>query len=480
MTEGIDPPSADAAASSFREARTALDVFGSALARDLAEVAGDVTLLIDKAGIVRDISFGEPGLARAGVGSWLGKSWMDTVTEESRGKLSMLLKVDDAVPARWRQVNHQIGDQDVPVRYITIGANRPGWLVAIGRDMRAAANLQQRLLQTQQAMERDYIRLRQAESRYRLLFNQSSEAILIVDAATRRVTEANAAAGRLAGGSSENLTGKAVASVFHADDRDRVITLLGSVSAAENVDSITLRLAGDARDCTVSATLFRQGRGAYFLMQLNVAAGPLTSEAEAEHRLASVLERMPDGFVMTDASLNIVASNSAFLEMTQTPRREQLRGESIGRFLGRPGIDLNLLVTQLREHGAVSNFSTILRDRYDEQEEVEVSAVSIAEGAGEWFGLTIRRVGRLRDSLPQTEGVTRSVEQLTELVGRVSLKDIVRESTDLIERLCIEAALSYTSDNRASAAEILGLSRQSLYSKLHRHGLANGTADDIP
>ena len=51
------------------------------------------------------------------------------------------------------------------------------------------------------------------------------------------------------------------------------------------------------------------------------------------------------------------------------------------------------------------------------------------------------------------------------------LKDIVRESTDLIERLCIEAALVYTSDNRASAAEILGLSRQSLYSKLNRYGL---------
>jgi DNA-binding NtrC family response regulator len=71
----------------------------------------------------------------------------------------------------------------------------------------------------------------------------------------------------------------------------------------------------------------------------------------------------------------------------------------------------------------------------------------------------------------------RSVEQLTELVGRMSLKDIVRESTDLIERLCIEAALSYTSDNRASAAEILGLSRQSLYSKLHRYGLGNLAGD---
>jgi len=68
--------------------------------------------------------------------------------------------------------------------------------------------------------------------------------------------------------------------------------------------------------------------------------------------------------------------------------------------------------------------------------------------------------------------------QLTELVGRVPLKDLVRESTDMIEKLCIEAALEITGDNRASAAEILGLSRQSLYAKLRRYGLGELTPTD--
>jgi DNA-binding NtrC family response regulator len=85
----------------------------------------------------------------------------------------------------------------------------------------------------------------------------------------------------------------------------------------------------------------------------------------------------------------------------------------------------------------------------------------------------IRSVGR---RLPATvtagdRELPRSPEQLAELIGRVPLKDIVRESTDVIERLCIEAALQLTGDNRASAAEMLGLSRQSLYLKLHRYGL---------
>jgi DNA-binding NtrC family response regulator len=65
------------------------------------------------------------------------------------------------------------------------------------------------------------------------------------------------------------------------------------------------------------------------------------------------------------------------------------------------------------------------------------------------------------------------VEQLTELVGRVPLKELVRDATDLIEKLCIEAALQLTQDNRASAAEVLGVSRQNLYVKLRRYGFGD-------
>jgi DNA-binding NtrC family response regulator len=72
----------------------------------------------------------------------------------------------------------------------------------------------------------------------------------------------------------------------------------------------------------------------------------------------------------------------------------------------------------------------------------------------------------------------RTVEQFTDLVGRVPLKSLVRETTDLIERLCIEAALELTRDNRASAADMLGLSRQGLYAKLRRYGLGDLDGDD--
>ena len=55
-----------------------------------------------------------------------------------------------------------------------------------------------------------------------------------------------------------------------------------------------------------------------------------------------------------------------------------------------------------------------------------------------------------------------------ELVGSSTLKEIVTDTTDVIEKICIEAALEITNNNRAAAADLLGLSRQSLYVKLSK------------
>lgn len=60
------------------------------------------------------------------------------------------------------------------------------------------------------------------------------------------------------------------------------------------------------------------------------------------------------------------------------------------------------------------------------------------------------------------------------------MKDLVREATEVIERLSIEAALELTNDNRASAAEMLGLSRQSLYVKLRRYRIGDLEPQEPP
>jgi transcriptional regulator PpsR len=185
--------------------------------------------------------------------------------------------------------------------------------------------------------------------------------------------------------------------------------------------------------------------------------------------------------VVTDTDLRILTANPAFLELTHLASREEALHLLLDRFLGRPQIDLKIMMGQLKEHGSLRNFATVIRSGFGDPEEVEVSAVVVPDEVRPTYGFSIRNVSRrmaVTDSAtPAGLGATaRSVEQLTQLIGRVPMKEIVRESTDLIEKMCIEAALTLTQDNRASAADVLGLSRQSLYSKLRRYGL--GDLDD--
>ena len=70
-----------------------------------------------------------------------------------------------------------------------------------------------------------------------------------------------------------------------------------------------------------------------------------------------------------------------------------------------------------------------------------------------------------------------SERSVAELVGSASLKDIVAETTNVVEKMCIETAVKLTMNNRVAAAEMLGLSRQSLYVKLRKFDLLSRDTD---
>ncbi|WP_033920112.1 transcriptional regulator PpsR [Sphingomonas sp. 37zxx] len=448
-------------------------------AAQMLAAAGDVSLVLDSAGTILDIAVAERDLVVLGFGTWAGRDWRDTVTRDSLPKIDEMLA--DAIagrPARWRQVNQTTDNGEVPVRYLAMALGKDGRVVAIGRDMRAQAATQQRLIQAQQSLERDYIRLRQVEARYRLLFDMGREAVLVIDAATRRIREANVAAHRLVDAKPGALVDQPATMLVEAADRERLVAYLGAAAVAVTPPTEVLMLRKGIGEGRFVATLFRQERAALLLLRIEpTAVGAQVSDESLP--LRDVVDALPDAFVLADADMRVLTANASFLELAELPVLDRMTGGALGEWLGRPGIDLEVIETQLREHGTVRNVATIMRGSSGGEEEVELSGVAVPGTDGSMhFGFTIRTLARrVVDTAQPGREVPRSVEQLTELVGRMSLKEIVRESTDLIERLCIEAALAHTSDNRASAAEILGVSRQSLYSKLHRHGLGSLTSE---
>ncbi|MEO1773845.1 MAG: transcriptional regulator PpsR [Pseudomonadota bacterium] len=452
------------------------DINAEAAARLIA-TAADIALVVDSDGLIRDLAVDYREFALTGHEDWRGRAWVDTVTVESRPKIEALIAEAMASErTRWRQVNHPTaGGTDVPVLYSALRVGQDKRLVAFGRDLRTISSLQQRLIEAQQKLERDYTRLRHLETRYRLLFQLSDEPLLVVDGATDKVLEANRAALRTLDAGAGGLVGRGFADCVAEDFRGEVDRLLATVRATGRADDADLSLAGRPERWRVSVSLLRQENAWVFLVRLLRldGAGGAGQAAEGPD-WAEIVARQPDALVLTAPDGTLISCNPAFLEMAECPTEEQARGDTLDRWLGRPGVDLRVLLSNLREHGSVRLFATVLRGDYGSETEVEISACA-SGGASPVFAFTIRdvrqRFGSTVIGSGQSPVVPQSAEQLSELVGRVSLKDLVRQTTDMIEKMYIEAALEMTGDNRASAAEMLGLSRQSLYVKLRRFGL---------
>ncbi|MEY2733154.1 MAG: hypothetical protein RL340_213 [Gemmatimonadota bacterium] len=447
-------------------------------AAKLITATSEVALIVDRGGIVRHVEFSGAESPVDGAEGWVGTPWVDTVTPESRGKVEQMLReATTAGTTRRRQVNHPSrAGADIPVAYNAVRAE-DGSVVAVGRDLRAISTLQQRLVDTQQAMERDYWKLRHVETRYRLLFQLSTDAIIVVDADTMKVVDASNAASRLFDLPAEKLVGRAFPLGIAAGSARAMEDLLAAARTTGHAGDVRITLADDRGESLASASCFRQENLTLLLVRLSRLAAPAGASVTREQVLALVATA-PDACVITDAEGEIVYANRAFLDLTQLASEEQAKARSLGNWVGRPGADLQVFLSTLRKHGVVRVAASSVRGELGLSSEIELSAVTLAGPDGAGIGFIMRDVGRRVATVPHgARDLTKAVEDLTALVGRVSLPTLVKDTTDLVERHFIEAALELTGDNRTTAAEVLGLSRQTLYVKLRRHGLSGGDTD---
>ncbi len=479
-------------------------------ANRLLGTASDVVLILDRDGQVLDVHVPDEQLAALLGSGWRGRAWRELVTPEGRDKVDALLAdARSGAPARWRQVNHAVtGRDDVPVSYTALsltdtpGPRKPA-LLALGRDLRATAQLQRRLVDAQQAMERDYWRFREAETRYRTLFQTAAEAVLIADGLSLKVLEANPAAEGLFGRGPGRLAGLALLALFDSGAQSRLQQLLAATRSGAldaSLERARARLAPGASapadaEYEVSVAVFRQQQSAQLLVRVRPAATAPTGGRRATragsppapdshaHLLEAYERQTAEALAFTDAQGRILRANAAFASLAQLASPDAARGELLDRWLGRTGVELNVLLTNLRNSTVVAAFPTVLRGEVGVEHEVEVSATRLDAGPTPALAFSIRDIERRIEGAERSATpLGRSPTELTELVGRVPMKDIVAETAEVIEQLCIETALQMTHNNRALAAQFLGLSRQSLYVKLRRYDLGGpdgpGDGDD--
>ena len=442
----------------------------------LVTAIGDIALVVDAGGVIRDISTGDADLLARVDPAWRGTPFLDTVKPDSRTKVLAMLGTAAGDGLNWQEINHAVEGEDLPVRYVAVRLPADGQLVVLGRDLRGLARLQQQLVDINLTIERDYALFRSAETRFRLLFQTSTEAMLIADAASRKVMDVNPAGEDLLHRVARRLVGASLDELFAEDSLDAVGDGVAAARALgqSNCPGVRLRLTSAA--VSLSAWLLRGGGTPQLLMRLVPAGGDAARGANLSEAWGA-LSHLPEAMVTATGDLDIIEANEAFLDLVDVATANQIRSESLARFVGRHGVDINVLTSRLQDNGSIRRYATVLRGQYGAVRDVELTAAVADRDERRVYAFLFRPVTPERTILGDVRRPLRPVSEMTDLVGRVPLRDIVREATDIIEELCIEAALAITQDNRASAAEMLGLSRQSLYSKLRRYGIGDLPSD---
>ncbi|MBX9757885.1 MAG: transcriptional regulator PpsR [Beijerinckiaceae bacterium] len=446
---------------------------GQPVAQVLA-AAADVVVLVDGKGVVVDVS---SNVATIPADAFVGRRLSEIVTLESKAKVAdMLAPAPNGPLSRKFEINHRMPNgSEVALLYSAFRAER-GTTVAAGRDLSSIAQLQQRLVEAQRLTDEHFLRLRTADARYRILFHLSGEAVMLADAVSLKILDVNPAAAELFDSTPGRLLGKRIGEVFSAEVQGEVETQIETVRVTGKVEAARAKLA-DGRNCWLSAVLFRDGESGQILVRVTASEATSDHAPTIKSKALRLMEEMPDAFVVLDPERRVLDANLAFLDLLDIASLAQARGQEIDRWLGRTAVEADILFNNLRDHKVVRGFVSNVRSEHGAVEEALITAVALEDEDRPLYGLVIRpEARRSRGQQPSAE-TSRSAEELAELVGRVPLKELVRETTEITERLCIEASLRLTGDNRAAAAQMLGLSRQGLYDKLRRYDMIDAAQE---
>lgn len=442
----------------------------------LVSLGADVVLLVDQASIISQVYFANSDLSDYGLHKTVGQRLQDCVTIESVPKIDSMLSTDTHHhPVRGYQVNHKCsGKPDLPVVYSAYSAKDFPYTIVVGRDLRQQMVDQQRLVQTQMELEADYRELKEAETRYRTAFKVATVAYVMLDGERRTILDANPAASTLLSSTGAPLSGKSIRDLFVKEDRDRVGDAISE--ARHNPSPVDLDGVRIAKGEPVSLTIrsYRENGITNVLLAIWPADQDQESKRQRTERPAGgtsvEIVDLPEAVVLTDAEGLVLAANTLFLDLIHAPSLTQVLGRNIGSWFTSAAIDIRVLYTRLLDEPCVRGFTSTLTDTLAGENPVTLSARLNPSSNTVQLILIPQSAGTDRLTIP-SPGVSDQAEGFSALVGKVPLKDLIRESLDVIEKICIEAALDQTNNNRAYAAEILGLSRQSLYIKLRRHGL---------
>jgi len=441
---------------------------------DLVAEASDLTLVFGPDLMVETVVANpQSGLAALAVG-WEGRPLQSLFAEESWTKLSQRLhQPDGGLPL---ELNHSGPVQyDFPVRYVLRRWPGTDRHLMMGRDLRAMAEVQQQLVQAHRAIGRDHEAQRELETRYRVLMEENSFPLMIVSETTGRIVDLNSSAARLLGAPRGDLLNSPVAQEFDGRRRGELIESLARNATGDAGGLLDLNVRRTSQRVKLSAKMFRAARDRLLLCRIGLSDIAQSQEGDRNLMLQNLFDKGSDAILFLDGNGVIKAANEAFLHLTDSHSQSVVVDRAFSDFLARGAVDLKVLLDNVKRVGHLRHYRTRLNTDYMGEVSVELSA-TLFQDRGKPFVAIVARDSVVKDSIvwPTAAGAdNEGLRNVMRLVGYSTLKEIVDETTEIIEKMCIEAALEMSGNNRAAAAELLSLSRQSLYVKLRKFGILN-------
>ncbi|CTQ49160.1 helix-turn-helix domain-containing protein [Jannaschia donghaensis] len=432
----------------------------------------DVVISVSRDDRVIDVQWQDARGAATGR-DWIGRSLFDLTSPASQAQILRALRsLGDRSPAPSRaQISLSSDTGAATVLSVLVQPAGDGYEL-IGLDQGPMIDAVARSDRLQAALEAAHNEDRDTSGLHRAVMTHLHDAIVVVDVSTGRILDlSKPAVGLLAvaaEGHGSLASGTAFTQCFEGRRRTEFIESLCSAATANR--TVTAELRAGRGHVTLKPDLGRIDDAVVLICHLST-----DEETSETTEFDATLERSVDAVVCLDERGRIIRTNPAFLRMVSAASHSLVEGCNMMTLLLRGAIDIKAMTDPKRP----ATFSTHLVGLTGQRTTVEITTADLPGGG---HGLILRDVGLAaitrgpaEDSAAESQ--TRAESDAARQVGTVPLRDIVAGMTDVIERECVETALTLTRNNRVAAAEMLGLSRQSLYVKLRKFGLLDNKGD---
>lgn len=402
---------------------------------------------------------------------WAGRAFADVLEPASATKLAKRLAdlARSGSGSSWAEVMHKIkAHENVPVRYALHRMRSEDHVLFLGQDQRPTIEMQQLLLNAQIALERDHEAQREIDTRYRLLMDFSTDAVVLMSIGSGLIIDINHNAAAILGRARADLIERSFADALVGQTRQGLVNTLEAPQPAGSDVVLDVEIKATNRRVQMTGKLFRASGEQLAMVRLSDPERGSVGDERLVTNLRQLFNHGADAIVFGDRDGNILAASETFLNLTDSPSMASVRGRSLSEFLARGVVDLRVLLDNARRAGQLRMYATKLNTDFGAQVGVEISATWLDDKFDPVLALVIRNAASSANLRADAGGADNNVQGVIELVGSSTLRDIVSETTDVIEKICIETALELTRNNRVAAAEMLGLSRQSLYVKLRK------------